>query len=76
MRPLGIPTIFDRIIQECIRIVLEPISEAKFYPNSYGFRPYRATKHAVKDITTLINGSKKNKPIHAIEGDIQGYFER
>ena len=76
MRPLGIPTIFDRIIQECIRIVLEHISEAKFYPNSYGFRPYRATKHAVKDITTLINGSKKNKPIHAIEGDIQGYFER
>ncbi len=75
MRALGIPSILDRIIQECIRIVLEPIAEAKFYPNSYGFRPYRATKHAVKDITTLINGSKKNKPIHTIEGDIRGYFD-
>jgi RNA-directed DNA polymerase len=75
MRPLGIPTMLDRIIQECIKIVLEPIAEAKFYPNSYGFRPYRATKHAVKDITTLISGGKKNKPIYAIEGDIKGYFD-
>jgi len=41
-RPLGIPTMLDRIIQECVRIILEPICEAKFYPHSYGFRPYRA----------------------------------
>jgi Retron-type reverse transcriptase len=38
-RPLGIPTIIDRIIQECVRIIIEPICEAKFYPHSYGFRP-------------------------------------
>ncbi len=50
MRPLGIPTILDRIIQECLRIVLESIVEAKFYANSYGSRPYRAAKHAVMDI--------------------------
>ena len=43
-RPLSIPTILDRIIQECIRIIIEPICEAKFYPQSYGFRPYRAQK--------------------------------
>ena len=35
-RPLGIPTILDRIIQECIRIIIEPICEARFYPHSYG----------------------------------------
>ena len=42
-RPLGIPTALDRIIQECVRIVLEPICEAKFYPHSYGFRPLSTT---------------------------------
>lgn len=38
-RPLGIPTIRDRIVQECMRIVLEPIMEAQFFMHSYGFRP-------------------------------------
>lgn len=56
-RPLGIPTVIDRIIQECIRIVIEPICEARFYPNSYGFRPYRAQKHAVTDIVNIINAN-------------------
>jgi retron-type reverse transcriptase len=45
-RPLGIPTISDRLIQQCILQVLEPICEAKFYKHSYGFRPLRSTKHA------------------------------
>lgn len=75
LRPLGIPTILDRIIQECLRIVIEPIAEARFYPQSYGFRPYRATKHAVKDIIGLINVKTVNKPVYAIEGDITGYFD-
>ena len=55
MRPLGISTILDRIIQECIRIIIEPICEAKFYPHSYGFRPYRAQKHAIADICHTLN---------------------
>lgn len=46
-RPLGIPTVLDRIVQECLRIVLEPLVEAKFFPNSYGFRPYRSVHDAV-----------------------------
>jgi len=54
-RPLGIPTVLDRIIQECVRIIIEPICEAKFYPHSYGFRPYRAQKHAIRDIVNVIN---------------------
>ena len=76
-RPLGIPTILDRIIQECVRIIIEPICEAKFYPNSYGFRPYRAQKHAVRDITNIINASTKSKdqPVWALEGDIKGCFD-
>ena len=49
-RPLGIPTVLDRIIQECVRIIIEPICEARFYPQSYGFRPYRAQKHAIRGI--------------------------
>lgn len=77
MRPLGIPTILDRIIQECIRIIIEPICEAKFYPHSYGFRPYRAQKHAIADICHTLNAPAKpeNKAVFALEGDIKGCFD-
>lgn len=76
-RPLGIPTVLDRIVQECIRIIIEPICEAKFYPHSYGFRPYRAQKHAVRDIVNIINGSTRaaRPPVFALEGDIKGCFD-
>ncbi len=76
-RPLSIPTVQDRIIQECIRLVLEPICEAKFYPHSYGFRPYRAQKHAIRGIVNVINGASKSKdqPVWAVEGDIKGCFD-
>ena len=77
LRPLGIPTILDRIIQECIRIIIEPICEAKFYPHSYGFRPYRAQKHAIADICHTLNVPAKpgNKAVFALEGDIKGCFD-
>ena len=75
LRPLGLPTVIDKIIQECIRIIIEPICEAKFYPESFGFRPYRATRHALKLATSLISMKMKAKPIIAIEGDIEGYFD-
>ena len=76
-RPLGIPTVLDRIIQECIRIIIEPICEARFYPHSYGFRPYRAQKHAIVDIVNVINASSKSQdqPVWAVEGDIKGCFD-
>lgn len=74
-RPLGITTVLDRIIQECIRIVIEPIAEAKFYPHNYGFRPYRACKHAVREVTRTINNGRNTKAVFAIEGDIKGYFD-
>ena len=50
MRPLGIPTIGDRLIQQCILQVLEPICEAKFYDKSFGFRPNRSTEHAIAQV--------------------------
>ncbi|MDI6872654.1 MAG: reverse transcriptase domain-containing protein [Bacillota bacterium] len=70
-RPLGIPSIRDRIVQECLRIVLEPILEAEFHSQSYGFRPYRAASHAVSRVVQLVT----NGNYIAIEGDIKGFFD-
>lgn len=71
-RPLGIPTIEDRLIQQCILQVLEPICEAKFYNHSYGFRPNRSTHHAIARAMSLINMSKMN---YVVDIDIKGFFD-
>ena len=52
-RPLGIPTIRDRIVQECMRIVMEPIMEAQFFEHSYGFRPMRDTAMALERLNFI-----------------------
>jgi len=57
-RPLGIPCMDDRIIQQCILQVLEPICEAKFHSHSYGFRPNRSTSHAIARTQFLMWRSK------------------
>ena len=49
-RPLGIPTIMDRLVQQCVLQVLEPICEAKFHDHSYGFRPNRSQQHAISQV--------------------------
>jgi group II intron reverse transcriptase/maturase len=72
-RPLGIPTIRDRIVQEAVRMVLEPIYEADFSQYSFGFRPNRCTMDAVKCITWSTQEHKKCFWI--IEGDISSYFD-
>jgi len=71
-RPLGIPTIWDRILQQCMLQVLEPICEAKFYKHSYGFRPNRSTHHAKARLESLINLSGL---YHCIDVDIKGFFD-
>lgn len=72
-RPLGIPTIRDRIIQECMRIVLEPILEAQFFAHSYGFRPMRDAAMALEHIDILMH----NKGHYwIVEGDISKCFDR
>ena len=50
MRPLGIPTLKDRLVQMALKLVLEPIFEADFYPTSYGFRPGRSTHDALASV--------------------------
>lgn len=72
-RPLGIPTIRDRIVQECMRIVLEPIFEAQFFAHSYGFRPMRDAAMALEHIDILMH----NKGHYwVVEGDISKCFDR
>lgn len=71
-RPLGIPTIMDRLIQQCILQVLEPICEAKFYKHSYGFRPLRSTKHAIGRTHSL---SQKSNLHYVVDVDIKGFFD-
>lgn len=75
LRPLGIPCVIDKIIQECIKIIIEPICEAKFYPKSYGFRPYRSTQNALRETVGFINPRSNQKPTIVIEGDIESYFD-
>lgn len=72
LRPLGIPTIMDRLIQQCILQVLEPICEAKFYKHSYGFRPLRSTKHAISRAYHL---SQQNNLHYVVDVDIKGFFD-
>jgi RNA-directed DNA polymerase len=75
MRPLGIPDIQDRIVQEALRMVLEPIWEADFSQHSYGFRPGRNTKDAVAYIGARLTAGKSRAYGWIIEGDIQSFFD-
>lgn len=71
-RPLGIPVIADKIIQQCILQVLEPICEAKFYEYSYGFRPNRSTEHAIAAAYKFIQTSNLH---YVVNIDIKGFFD-
>ena len=71
-RPLGIPCIWDRLIQQCIKQVMEPICEAKFSENSYGFRPNRSVEHAIARSYRLLQMSNLH---YVIEFDIKEFFD-
>ena len=82
-RPLGIPTVKDRVVQAAMKNIVEPIFEADFYPVSYGFRPSKSVHGAIAHLKVLMlpRGSKRWKrpdrlPFQwAIEGDIKGCFD-
>jgi len=74
-RPLGIPTIRDRIVQEALRMILEPIWEADFSNRSYGFRPNRSTYDALAYVSNRLTGNGGGKFQWVIEGDITSYFD-
>ncbi len=70
-RPLGIPTIKDRTVQMAIKIVIEPIFEADFQENSYGFRPKKNARQAMDDVSVHLRKGKTQ----VIEADIEKYFD-
>jgi len=70
MRPLGIPTLEDRIVQQALRMLMEPIFEADFYACSHGFRRNRSTHTALRDATRMYP-----RTTWTIEGDIVGCFD-
>jgi len=72
MRPLGIPTMWDRIVQQCILQILEPICEAKFYEKSNGFRPNRSGEHALAQAYMLMQKSHLH---FVVDIDIKGFFD-
>ena len=70
-RPLGIPTIKDRVAQMCVKLVIEPLFEADFQDFSYGFRPQRSAHHAIKEVRKYINFGCE----HVIEVDLKSFFD-
>ena len=71
-RPLGIPTIYDRALQALVKIGMEPEWEARFEPNSYGFRPGRSAHDAIENIYNVIHLSPK----YVLDADISKCFDR
>lgn len=76
-RPLGIPTLKDRLVQMALKIVIEPVFEAEFFPTSYGFRRGRSTLDAITMVQSHLHPkcSGKSKVEFIIEGDIKGCFD-
>lgn len=70
-RPLGIPVVCDRVVQTALKMVLEPIFEREFAPQSYGFRPGRSCKDALFRVNELL----KSGHVHVVDIDIKGYFD-
>jgi RNA-directed DNA polymerase len=70
-RPLGIPTVKDRIVQQAVRLVIEPIFETRFRDGSYGFRPGRGCHDALREVDRLI----KDGYAHVVDADLAGYFD-
>ena len=73
LRPLGIPTIKDRVVQMVLKMLLEPIWESDFLDCSHGFRPGHRTMDCIRTCTTRI--TTQNKYLWVIEGDIKGCFD-
>lgn len=70
-RPLGIPTMYERALQSLVKMTLEPEWEARFEPNSYGFRPGRSCHDAIEQIFSAINHKSK----YVLDADIAGCFD-
>ena len=70
-RPLGIPCVRDRVVQAAVRLVIEPIFERGFAPHSYGFRPGRGCKDALREVDRLLQAGYT----HVVDADLKAYFD-
>jgi len=71
-RPLGIPTVKDRIVQQAVRLVIEPIFESAFCDGSYGFRPQRGCHDALREVDSLLKAGYS----YVVDADVQSYLDR
>jgi RNA-directed DNA polymerase len=67
---ITVPTVRDRIVQTALRLVVEPIFEVGFAPHSYGFRPQRGAKDALRRVAALLRAGYH----HVVDADLQAYF--
>jgi group II intron reverse transcriptase/maturase len=74
-RPLGIPTLRDRIVQRAMLMAMEPIWESDFHRQSYGFRPERSVHHAIRTAKLQLQDSNDTSGRWVIEGDLASYFD-
>lgn len=70
-RPLGIPVIKDRVVQAALKMVMEPIFEMEFLDMSYGFRPERGCKDALREVNSLLKADYR----WVVDADLKGYFD-
>lgn len=70
-RPLGIPAVKDRIVQSALKLVIEPIFEREFEPTSYGFRPGRGAKEALREVQRLLDAGY----VYVVDADLASYFD-
>jgi RNA-directed DNA polymerase len=70
-RPLGIPAVKDRIVQTALKRVIEPIFESEFHDSSYGFRPGRGCKAALREVDRYVKAGH----IHVVDADLKSYFD-
>jgi RNA-directed DNA polymerase len=71
LRPLGIPTVKDRIVQTALRNVLEPLWEKQFHSQTYGFRPGRGCRHALRRVAELLERGY----VWVVDADIEAFFD-
>jgi len=75
LRPLGIPTLTDRIVQRAMLMAMEPIWESDFHRASYGFRPERSVHHAIRTVKLQLQDGNDTRGRWVIEGDLASYFD-
>lgn len=75
-RPLGIPSLRDRIVQRAMLMAMEPIWESDFHRLSYGFRPQRSVHHAIRTVKFQLQDSTYEVGRWVVEGDLASYFDK